>query len=92
MFNKVKQAGDLLKLRSEAMAMQKKLKLVSESLTKGKYKVKVTGDQKVEYLEIDGESQPDLVKLINEALDKVQKTAAKQMIEEGGLSALLKGM
>jgi hypothetical protein len=32
------------------------------------------------------------VKLINEALDAVQKDSAKKMMEEGGLSKLLNGL
>ena len=78
-------------MRGEAMAMQKKLKEIIESLEKDGCKVKVTGDQRIEYIEIDGVPQPKLVKIINEALEKVQKTAAKKMMEEGGLSSLLKG-
>ena len=90
-FDKLKQLNELRKMRGEAMEMQKKLKLVIESVEKGKYRVKVTGDQRIDYLSIDGEAQPELVKIINEALEKVQKTAAKKMLEEGGLSGLLKG-
>lgn len=90
-FDKLKQLNDLRKMRGEALAMQKKLKTIVKSVEKGKYRVKVTGDQKIDYLEIDGEAQPELVKLINEALEAVQKDAAKQMLEEGGLSSLLKG-
>ncbi len=90
-FDKLKQLNELRKMRSEAMEMQKKLKEVVESLEKGGYKVKARGDQRIDYIEINGESQPELVKVINEALEKVQKTAAKKMVEEGGLGSLLKG-
>lgn len=91
MFDKVGQLNNLRKMRGEAMAMQKKLKEIIESLEKDGCKVKVTGDQRIEYIEIDGVPQPKLVKVLNEALEKVQKTAAKKMVEEGGLSSLLKG-
>ncbi len=90
-FDKLGQLNELRKMRSQALEMQKKLKTITHTLKKGKYTVKVTGDQKVEYIEIDGEAQPDLVKAINEALDQVQKDSAKKMVEEGGLSSLLKG-
>ncbi|HSX48683.1 MAG TPA: YbaB/EbfC family nucleoid-associated protein [Candidatus Saccharimonadales bacterium] len=90
-FGKVGQMGELLKMRSEAMKVQKKLKEVTATVQKGKYSVKATGDQKVEFLSIDDEPQPELVKTINEALDKAQKEGAKKMLEEGGLSSLLKG-
>lgn len=92
MFDKLGQLNDLRKMRGQAMAMQKKLKLIVESLEKDGCKVKVTGDQRIEYIEIDGVAQPKLVKVINEALENVQKTAAKKMVEEGGLGALLGGL
>lgn len=91
MFDKVSQLNNLRKMRGEALAMQKKLKEIVESLEKDGCKVKVTGDQRIEYIEVDGVPQTKLVKVINEALEKVQKTAAKKMVEEGGLSTLLKG-
>lgn len=90
-FDQVGQLNELRKMRSQALEMQKKLKLITHTLTKGKWTIKVTGDQKVEYIALDGEAQPDLVKAINEALDAVQKDSAKKMMEEGGLSGLLKG-
>lgn len=89
--NQLGQLNELRKMRSSALEMQKKLKLITYTLKKGKWSVKVTGDQKVEYIELDGEAQPELVKAINEALDKVQKDSAKKMMEDGGLSSLLKG-
>lgn len=85
------QLNELRKMRSQALEMQKKLKQITHTLKKGKWTIKVTGDQKIEYIEMDGEPQPDLVKAINEALDAVQKDSAKKMMEEGGLSSLLKG-
>ncbi len=72
--------------------MQKKLAEVTQSEEKGKYKVKVSGDQKVVFIEKDGERLTELEKLINEALKNVQKKAAKQMMDEGGLGALLGNM
>jgi DNA-binding protein YbaB len=85
------QLNELRKMRSQALEMQKKLKTITHTLKKGKWTIKVTGDQKVEYIEMDGAAQPDLVKAINEALEAVQKDSAKKMVEEGGLSSLLKG-
>ncbi len=90
-FDQVGQLNELRKMRSQALEMQKKLKLITHTLKKGKWMIKVTGDQKVEYIEEDGVAQPELVKAINEALDQVQKDSAKKMMEDGGLSGLLKG-
>jgi len=77
-------------MRSQAMELQKELEKIKESAERGGMKVVVTGDQKVTYIEIDGEERAELVELINEAMKKVQKEAAKKMLEMGGgLSGLL---
>lgn len=90
MFDKVKQLNELRKMRSQAMALQKELEKIKESVEKNGMKVVVTGDQKISYIEIDGEERRELVELINEAMKKVQKEAAKKMMEMGGgLSGLL---
>ena len=90
MFDKIQQGKDLLKMRSEAKKLQKSLSEVTESEESGDIKVKVSADQKVQFIEINGESQEELVKAINKAFEKVQKKAAQKMMEEGGgLSGLL---
>jgi DNA-binding protein YbaB len=92
MFDKFKQLQQLGKMRSQAMELQKELEKIKESAEKGNMRVVVTGDQKVSYIEIDGEEQKQLTELINEAMKKVQKVAAKKMLERGGgLSGLLGG-
>lgn len=92
MFNKLQQGKELLKMRSQAMALQKKLAEVTETVEMGNAKVKVSADQKVIYAEVDGENNEQLVKAINEAFKRVQKKAAQKMMEEGGLQGLLGGM
>ncbi len=90
MFDKFKQINELRKMRSQAMELQKELEKIKESAEKGGMRVVVTGDQKISYIEIDGQERRDLVELINEAMKKVQKEAAKKMLEMGGgLSGLL---
>jgi len=92
MFDKFQQLGQLNKMRQEAKVMQEELSKIKESLEKKGYKVVVTGDQKVDYIEINGEPQPDLVNVINDAMKSVQKKSAKKMLEMGGgLSGLLSG-
>jgi DNA-binding protein YbaB len=93
MFDKIKQAGQLLKMRSEAQKLQKELEKIRQSKDRNGMKVVVTGDQKVAYIELDGQERQDLVDLINDAMKDVQKEAAKKMLEMGGgLSGLLGGM
>jgi len=90
MFDKFKQLNELRKMRSQAMDLQKQLDAIIESYEKGGIKVKVTGSQKVDYIEIDGVERSDIKEAINEAMKRVQKEAAKKMLEMGGgLSGLL---
>jgi len=92
MFDKLKQGKELLKMRSQAQELQKKLSGVTASVEKGKFNVKVTADQKVEFISIDGEEQKELKEAINQAFKDVQKKAAQKMVEEGGLGALFGNM
>jgi len=90
MFDKFQQLSQLNKMRQQAKTLQDELSKIKESFEKKGYKVVVTGDQKVDYIEIEGESQPDLVEVLNEAMKQVQKKSAKKMLEMGGgLSGLL---
>ena len=93
MFDKVKQLGELAKMRSQAQKLQKELEIITETVEKGDVIVSVSGDQKVRYIKIAGEDRRDLTDAINEAMKKVQKESAKKMMEMGGgLSGLLGGL
>lgn len=93
MFDKFKQAGNLLKLRQQAKELQQELEKIEHVEESGGIKVKVNGSQSVTYLEIDGEEKRELTEVINRAMKEVQKKAAKKMMEMGGgLSGLLGGM
>mgnify|MGYP001567345532 FL=1 len=90
MFDKFKQLGELNKMRQQANALQKELEKIIETIEKNGWSVSVTGDQKLRYIKKDGEDMAFLVDLINEVMKKVQKEAAKKMMEMGGgLSGLL---
>lgn len=89
-FDKIKQLGELNKMRQQAKALQKELEQITETLSVGDIEVKVTGDQKLAYMKVDGDERQDIVDAINKAMKKVQKKAAKKMLEMGGgLSGLL---
>ncbi len=89
-FDKVKQLGELNKMRQQAKTLQKELEQITETLSAGDIEIKVTGDQKLVYMKVDGEERQDVVDAINKAMKKVQKKAAKKMLEMGGgLSGLL---
>ncbi len=89
MFDKLKQGKQLLELRSQAQKMQKKLAEITESVERGEYNVKVSADQKVQFIGRNGERLEDLEKAINQAFEGVQKKAAQKMLEEEGISGLL---
>ena len=90
MFDKIKQLGQLGKMRSQAAKLQKELEKISETVEKNGWIVSVSGDQKIRYLKKGEEDLKELTDLINEAMKKVQKEAAKKMLEMGGgLSGLL---
>ena len=90
MFDKFNQLRDLAKMRSKAMELQKQLEQIVETIEKHGWTVSVSGDQKIRYIKRGEEELKDLVEAINEAMKKVQKEAAKKMLEMGGgLSGLL---
>lgn len=94
MFNKLKQGKDLLKARSQLSEMQKKMGEYTHTEVKNDIKVKAKGNQEVEYIEINGETQPLLVKLVNTAIKKAQEKAGREMLKSGdvGLGDLLGGL
>lgn len=90
--DKFGQLKQLNQMRQQAKQLQKELEKEEEIYEKGKVRVKVNGAQEVIYIEVDGESQEDLVDAINKAMKSVQKKAAKKMMEMGGgLSGLFGG-
>ncbi len=92
MFQKLQQGKDLIKLRQQAKQLQKQLEEIELTEEKGDIRVRVNGAQQVVYLELNGEQRDDIVDVINKATKKVQKQAAKKMMEMGGgLGGLLGG-
>lgn len=93
MFDKFKQLGQLNDMRKKAQELQKELEKIIQTVEKNGWQVSVTGDQKIRYIKKDGEDMKELVDLINDAMKKVQKDAAKKMMEMGGgLGGLLGGL
>lgn len=92
MFDKVKQLGQLKKMRDQAMAIQKQLGQEEIVIEEDNIKIVITGDQKLKSLEIDGLTNERVLELINKAIKKSQEVAARKLAEmSGGLSGLLKG-
>lgn len=76
MFNKVK---ELYEMQKQAKQLQMMLSKESVIVQKGKVKIKIRGDQKIEWVEIDGEQDRNLTDAINDAIKESQKLAAKKM-------------
>lgn len=92
MFDKFKQLGELKKMRDQAMQIQKALSAEKIEVEEGDIKIVITGDQKIQSIEVDGESQSKLVDAVNKAIKKSQEIAARKLQEMGGgLSGLLGG-
>lgn len=93
MINPFKQAGEIKKLRDQANAIQKELAQIEVESEKGRVKVVMTGDMKVQSVEINGEEMKDAREAFNEAVDKAQKKSAQKMQQMGaGLKDLLGGL
>lgn len=93
MINPFKQAGEIKKLRDQANTIQKELAQIEVESEKGRVKVVMTGDMKVQSVAINGEEMKDARDAFNEAVDKAQKKSAQKMQQMGaGLKDLLGGL
>lgn len=81
---------DKAKLMAQAFKLKKALESEVTEIEEGGIIIRVSGDQKVKYLSINGEENKLLVEVINKAMKKSQETAAKKMQEMGGLEGLMK--
>lgn len=90
MFDKFKQLGELKKMRDQAMQMQKALAQERIEVEEQGIKIVMTGDQRVETIELDGETDHRLIDVLNKAIKKSQEVAARKLQEmSGGLGGLL---
>lgn len=94
-FNPFGQLGEIKKMRDQAMAMQRQLKMEEVEVNKHGVYVKITGDQEIREIKSNGKSDNDIKGAVNEAIKKSQEVAAKKLQEMtggmGGLGGLLGG-
>ena len=81
MFDKAKMLAQAYKLKK---AVESEIVEIEES----GIKIKVSGDQKIKDLSINGMENKVLVEVINKAMKKSQEMAAKRMKDMGGLEGL----
>ena len=81
---------DKAKLVAQAFKLKKALESEITEIEEVGILMKVSGDQKVKYLSVNGEENKMLVEVINKAMKKSQEGAAKRMQEMGGLEGLMR--
>ena len=79
---------DKAKLMAKAFKLKKVLESELTELEENGVLVKVSGDQKIKFLSINGAENRILVEVINKAMKKSQEGAAKKMQDIGGLEGL----
>lgn len=79
MFNNVKQFGSQGAAAAKMAMIQLKIKNKKIEVKTDEVEVVVSGDGKVKHLKIDGKDRGEVVKSINEAINKAQAFAAEEM-------------
>lgn len=92
MINPFKQIGDLNKMRTQAMQIQRELSAEKIVVDENNIRIVISGDQKIVELSIDGEENNLLKDKLNKAIKNSQEVAAKKLSSmTGGLQGLLGG-
>jgi len=85
------QLGDLKKMRDQAVALQRQLAAEEVVVEEQGVRVVMTGDQKIKELSIQGISNRVLIDVLNKAIRRAQKIAARKLQEiRGGLEELMR--
>jgi hypothetical protein len=79
---------DKAKMLAQAYKLKKAVEAEIVEIEENGIKIKVSGDQKIKDLSINGMENKVLVEVINKAMKKSQEIAAKRMKDMGGLEGL----
>ncbi len=79
---------DKAKMLAQAYKLKKAVESEMVEIEENGIKIKVSGDQKIKDLSINGMENKVLVEVINKAMKKSQEMAAKRMKDMGGLEGL----
>jgi len=79
---------DKAKMIAQAFRLKKGVEAEMVEIEENGIVIKVSGDQKIKYLSINGVENKALVDTINKILKKSQEVAAKKMKDMGGLEGL----
>lgn len=77
--DKAGKVGSKGKAAAKMMMLQRKIGKKKIEYQDEGIKVVVSGDGKVKSIEVEGEEQPEVAEVVNKAIEKAQKWAAKQM-------------
>ncbi|MDP4009461.1 MAG: hypothetical protein Q8P53_00560 [Candidatus Shapirobacteria bacterium] len=80
---------DKAKMMAQAFKLKRAVEAEIIDFEENGIKIKVSGDQKIKYLSINGVENKILVDSINRAMKKSQEAAAKKMKDMGGLEGLI---
>jgi DNA-binding protein YbaB len=81
MINPFKALGDMNAMRKQAMQIQAALEQEEFEVTVGPVRVVISGNQNVKAVEINGGSDEDVRRAINDAIKKSQQAAAMKLAE-----------
>ena len=79
---------DKAKMLAQAYKLKKAVEAEIVEIEENGIKIRVSGDQKIKDLSINGMENKVLVEVINKAMKKSQEIAAKRMKDMGGLEGL----
>jgi len=88
MINPLQGLGDLKKLRDTQQMLKKMAEEVKVEVNKHNVRVVMTGDQKIQELESNGQPDNDIKEAVNEAFKKSQEAMAKKMMQSGEMGGL----
>ena len=79
---------DKAKMIAQAFRLKKAVEAEMVEIEENGIVIRVSGDQKIKYLSVNGVENKALVDTINKILKKSQEVAAKKMKDMGGLEGL----
>ena len=79
---------DKAKMLAQAFKLKRAVEAEVVEMEEGGVVVKISGDQKVKFLSVNGVENKMLVEVINKCLKRSQEAAAKKMKDMGGLEGL----
>lgn len=81
MINPFKMLGDINQMRKQAASIQQALEAEEFEVVVGNVRVVITGNQNVKVVEVDGSSDENVKRAVNDAIKRSQQAAAGKLAE-----------